>query len=188
MNKPKDYDSISIGSTQLPPGGYVCKILQVKETKSRTGKDMLVISFDVAEGDYAEHFSRLYKNDAQKEKKWKGNYYILLTNNEGATTRDFKRFCEFTEQSNKGFEVSWGSGFEKCFVGKLIGIVFGREQFAGYNGPAWSCKPRGLYTIDDIKNGSFTVPEDKPMQESPTDGNFFFNEEDKNAEEVELPF
>ena len=188
MKKPADYDSISIGSTQLPAGGYVCKIMQVKETQSKAGRDMLVVSFDIAEGDNKDHYSKIYKEDPRDkaEKKWKGNYYIITATQEGATSRDLKRFCEFTQDSNPGFKVSWGTEFEKCFVGKLIGIVFGREQFMGTNGPAWSCKPKGLYTVDAIRNGNYTMPEDKSLESENKHQDFFVTDDD--AEDVPLPF
>ncbi len=185
MNKPADYDSININSTQIPAGGYVCKIMEVKEIQSRNGKDMLQISLDVAEGDFKEHYTEAYRADKRENKKWGCIYYILLKDKDGNTNRDFKRFCVAVEDSNQGFNVAWGDKFCDCFKGKLLGVIFGREQFLGNNGLAWSCKPKYLRSASVIREGKFDIPEDKPYNEPKMD-NFFASTE--NADDDDLPF
>ena len=51
--KPSDYDSVRVGDYKvLPAGGYICRILKAEETTSSTGKPMLKIAFDIADGDF----------------------------------------------------------------------------------------------------------------------------------------
>lgn len=189
MNKPADYDSININSTQIPAGGYVCKIMEVKEVQSTTGKDMLQVSLDIAEGDLKDHYTEAYRADTREKdkKKWGCIYYVLLKDKDGNTNRDFKRFCVAVEDSNQGFNVAWGDKFCDCFKGKLLGVIFAKEQFLGNNGLAWSCKPRRLCKAEDIRNGNFEVPPDKEYKE-PTNigGQFFASVEDTNGDD--LPF
>lgn len=42
----------------LEAGGYICKIINAKVEKSKTNKEMLVIAFDIAEGDHKDYFKR----------------------------------------------------------------------------------------------------------------------------------
>ncbi|MBQ2212810.1 MAG: DUF669 domain-containing protein [Ruminococcus sp.] len=46
------------GREPLPAGGYVAKILNAEVKTTQSGKDMLVLSFDITEGEHAG-FSRL---------------------------------------------------------------------------------------------------------------------------------
>lgn len=166
MKKPNDYDNIVLGGAQLPAGGYVCRIMKVTETKSKSGKDMIIVALDVAEGDYKEHFARAYRDNDRKDKKWGCNLYILAQDNEGDTNRALKQFITSAEKSNEGFAVVWGDGFADCFKGKLIGIIFGREQFVTSDSrTAWSCKPKWTREADVIRSGQYEVPKDKPLPE-----------------------
>ena len=49
MRKPRNYDSAEkyTGGKKLPAGGYICKIINVKEETSKSGNDMLVLAFDI---------------------------------------------------------------------------------------------------------------------------------------------
>jgi hypothetical protein len=187
MNKPSDYDSININSTQIPAGGYVCKIMDVKEVKSKAGRDMIAVSLDIAEGDYKDHFANVYKSDTRENKKWGCVYYILLTDKDGNTNRDFKRFCVAVEDSNEGFTVAWGDKFCAGFKNKLIGVLFGREQFLGNNGLAWSCKPKYLRDVKSIREGKFDVPEDK-LYKDPTQTQSFVSYTEDVDDADPLPF
>ena len=40
MKKPNNYDEYQLGGgKRLSAGGYICKIMQVEETKSKAGKE-----------------------------------------------------------------------------------------------------------------------------------------------------
>lgn len=138
MNKPNAYDETQAGGefTPVELGGHKLVIKQVNETKSKTGKDMIVVLFDFAEDDKQPgYFMEQFQNDIRPDKKWpnQATQYILTEDAEGKCTRNFKTFTTCVEHSNAGFSVQWGDKFCQCFKGKKIGGVFG-EQMDYYNG------------------------------------------------------
>ncbi len=138
MQKPTNYDETQAGGefTPVELGGHKLVIKQVNETKSKTGKDMIVVLFDFAEDDKQPGcFMEQFQNDIRPNKKWpnQATQYILTEDADGKCTRNFKTFTTCVEHSNAGFSVQWGDKFCQCFKGKKIGGVFG-EQMDYYNG------------------------------------------------------
>ena len=138
MNKPNAYDETQAGGefTPVELAGHRMVIKQVNETKSKTGKDMIVVLFDFAEDDKQPgYFMEQFQNDIRPDKKWpnQATQYILTEDADGKCTRNFKTFTTCVEHSNAGFSVQWGDKFCQCFKGKKIGGVFG-EQMDYYNG------------------------------------------------------
>ena len=56
----------------LPAGGYVLKIMNAEEQEYTWGS-VIVVSFDVAEGDKAGFFAQDYRLQQSEDKKWRGN-------------------------------------------------------------------------------------------------------------------
>ena len=141
MKKPDSYDETKAGGefTPVELGGHKMIIKQVSETKSKSGKDMIVVLFDFAPDDSQPgYFTEMFKNDIRPDKKWpnQATQYILTEDSEGKCNRSFKTFTTCVEHSNKGFTTNfetdnWGAQFK----GKKIGGVFG-EQMDYYNGKA----------------------------------------------------
>lgn len=163
MRKPNNYDNTQTGGEfePLKLGGHVCKIIKLEETKSSTGKDMLKIALDIAEGEQVGYYRNQFNNDAMSEKKWGCMAYVLVEDNEGNTNKQFKSFCESVEKSNGGFAIKWGEDFSTQFGGKLVGGVFGREQYLnGNNELKFSTKCRYFTTADRARKG-IEAPKDK---------------------------
>lgn len=138
MLKPNNYDNTQASGefTPINLGGHHLIIKQVQESETKTGKDMIVVVFDMAPGDsQPEYFMNQFANDIRPEKKWprSGRQYIVVTDNEGNCSKSFKTFINCVEKSNNGFEVQWGDKFEAQFKGKKIGGVFGEVENE-YNG------------------------------------------------------
>lgn len=138
MQKPTAYEETQAQGdwTPIELGGHKLVIKQVNETKSKTGKDMIVVLFDFAEDDKQPgYFMEQFQNDIRPDKKWpnQATQYILTEDNEGKCNRSFKTFTTCVEHSNAGFSVQWGDKFCQCFKGKKIGGVFG-GQMDYYNG------------------------------------------------------
>ncbi|QHQ61368.1 hypothetical protein Ana3638_11775 [Anaerocolumna sedimenticola] len=172
MQKPNDYDNVQAYGefTPLKLGGHICKIMQVKETKSAKGKNMLEISLDIAEGDQKDYFAQQYKTDTRENKKWGCTVYQLINDANGNTGRGFKSFITAAENSNPGFKVTWGDKFASCFKGKLIGGVFGREQYLNnQQEKKFATKCMQFRSVEVIRNGVDT-PEDKLLPESQDNG------------------
>jgi len=166
MIKPQDFDTTQGFSDfkALPAGGYICQILKVEECKSSTGKDMIKIYLDIADGDFKEYYTNLYKSDTRQDKKWGCVVNQLVYDNNGATNRGFKSFVTSVEESNKNFKLVWGDKFAGCFKGTFVGVLFGREEYLNSQGSKkWITKPRFFRGVDTIKAGDYTVPEDKPL-------------------------
>ncbi len=166
MNKPADFDNVQefINIPQLPPGGYICRIIGVQETTAKSsGAEMLKIGVDIAEGEFKGHFQRLFDSDNRPDKKWRAvvNQLTYATDGSNTTNRGFKTFVTSVQKSNNGFQVQWGNKFAACFKGKLVGVVFRREGWIDDNGELrFTTKPAWFHSVDEIRQG-VPVPEDK---------------------------
>jgi hypothetical protein len=169
MQKPKDFDTAKAFGEfeQLPPGGYVCKIIGVEEVTSQKGSPMIKIAVDIAEGPQKDWYNDIYKNDTREFKKWpaSGIIYQVVENRDGSTNGYFKAFVDAVVESNNNFMVEWGDKFAACFKGKLVGVIFAKEEYQRDDGERrWTVKPQqGYKTVKDIRKGNFKVPEDKPL-------------------------
>lgn len=166
MNKPKNYDETQAltESRVLPAGGYVCKIMSVEETKSKAGNEMLVISLDIAEGEFKDFYKEKYKADTRKNKKWGCVVYQLTLDIDGNCSRGFKGFTTSVEESNDGFKIEWGDNFCNGFKDKLVGGLFGKEEFEANDGNiVKATKCRFFRSVKSIRDGDFKIPEDKPF-------------------------
>lgn len=170
FKKPKDYDDVRVGDYRiLPAGGYICRILKAEETKSSSGKDMIKVAFDICDGEYTGYFMEQFQGrkaaaENPQEVKWpfSGTKWILLTNNEGKTNRDFKSFCTALEDS--GVSVWKGEVFDtKSIKDSMVGIIFRREEHEYLSQTSWRTVPFGFRSVKTIEEGTFNVPEDKPL-------------------------
>lgn len=158
MRKPQGYDeaqAITGDYQSLPPGGYICRIKRASEQVTRNGKQMLVLAVDIAEGDYAGYFQKIFGANTSKDKKWpNGGTYRQLT--EGKSMEFFKGMITCIEKSNPGY-VGFDANDnldESQLTGKLIGCVFGREQYQKDNGDlAFATKIVQVRSVEAIKAG-----------------------------------
>lgn len=170
MQKPQDFDAVTpFGDfVPLPAGGYVCRIMGVEETTSKAGAPMIKISVDIAEGQFKDYFATQYRTNTKVDKKWSYNaivnQLVYDTNGANTTNRGFKTFITSVCESNQGFNVAWGDGFAACFKNKLIGVLFGREEYLGTDGKShWSTKALNFRSVKTIREGGFEIPADKPL-------------------------
>lgn len=138
MQKPRNYEETRAQGefTPVELGGHQMVIKQVTETKSKTGKDMIVVLFDFDQSDkQPEYFTKQFRDDIRPEKKWpnQATQYILVHDEDGKCSRSFKTFTTCVKHSNPGFEESWGDNWGAQFKNKKIGGVFG-PQMDYYNG------------------------------------------------------
>lgn len=140
MQKPNNYENTQESGdfTPIELGGHVMEIKEVLEMKSKTGKDMIKVSFDFAQGDkQAGYFIKQFKDDIRPDKKWPnaGTTYILTEDQDGNCSKSFKTFTTSVEKSNPGFSIQWGDKFAECFKGKMVGGVFGvvHDYYDGRN-------------------------------------------------------
>ena len=180
MKRPNNWENTqAYGDFEpLELGGHICKIMKIEETQSRNGKDMIMIYLDIAEGEQKGYYTEQYRNDNRPNKKWGCIVYQLLEDNYGNTNRGFKTFINAVEKSNSGFDQNaiWDEHFCDYFKNKLIGGIFGREQYENDKGDLkWSTKCVQFRDIETIRNG-VPIPADKyldsPNSQAPSKNEF----------------
>lgn len=195
MKQLNGYASAQAYSEQerLPVGGYVLKILDVKYQENDWG-DVILLSFDIAEGEYKDFFSANYKAQTGEDKKWKGTYRLRVPKDDGSeqdewTMRRFKTVMIAFEGSNNGYHWNWD---EQTLKGRNVGALFNNKEyeFNGRHGFFTNC--HSLVAAEKIRSGKFTVPDDTllktsgGMAQAKTDADGFMNIPDGIDEE--LPF
>ncbi len=188
MNKPQGYDeaqSYTGDFEQLKLGGHVCKIIGVKiEYTPNTNAEVLILALDIAEGEQAGYYQKQFDEAKKKDPqtKWKCTYRQFT---QGNSTPYFKGMIENIEKSNAGYNFE-STGFnEQTLVGKLIGGVFGREQYQAQDGKLkFATKCRSLRTVEAVRNG-IEAPEDKLLE---TQNNDYFSPDSYSSTDDDLPF
>lgn len=175
MNKPNGYDEAVVysGYKKLPKGGYVCRIMKLEEgTSKATGAQQLLIYLDIADGEHKGYYAESYRNDKREFPKWGCiAYQPIYDSTTGKINPRFKAFLTAVEESNPGFVVdkTWGDDFTKFYKDKYVGFVFGDEYYIGNDGKERvSVKPKFCISVDKIKKGDFTIPEDVRPSDIPS--------------------
>ena len=155
-------------SEPLPAGGYVAKILNAKVEEYSWG-EVLVISFDVAEGEYKDFFSKQYKENTREDKKWKGNFRLTVAS-EGnqyfdSQKRTFGNAIWAIEESNPSFRWAWD---ENALKGKMVGVLFrGREwEIEGRTG--MTTEACTFVSVEDVRTNNFKMPKPKMLNKAAT--------------------
>ena len=185
FNKPQGYDEVQAAGefTPIQLGGHKLVIKKLEECKASNGNSYLKVTFDTAPDDkQPNYYAEQYKNDTRETKKWGGVATLFPTDQHGKTSKTFKTFCTSIERSNNS-KIQWGAGFEASIVGKVIGGVFGEEEYENHMGEVktarklfWWCSVEGAdgarvpakraleqgtgnsgYTVDN--NGFMNIPD-----------------------------
>ena len=125
---------------QIPPGGYVCRILDAKVENGGFG-EQLILKFDVIEGEYKGFFA---SRPAEMR--------TFIMTKDGTTNPFFKGLITAIEESNPGyaFTATWD---ERTLIDKPVGVLFREEEYLNRNGEprtatrAFAC--RSVKTIHD---------------------------------------
>lgn len=146
---------------RLPVGGYVLQIIDVKYQTNDWG-DIILLSFDIAEGEHKGFFKENYNQQTGEDKKWKGTYRLRVPKDDGSeqdqwTMRRFKTIITAFEESNSNYHWNWD---EQTLKGKTIGALFNNKEYElnGRHGFFTNC--HSLIAAEKIRSGKFTVPED----------------------------
>ena len=170
MKKLNGYEKAQVYTDRerLPVGGYVLKILDVKYQENSWG-DVIVLSFDVLEGEQKDFFKNDYHNQTGEDKKWRGTYRLRVPVDDGSekdewTMRRFKTVITNFEESNKGYHWNWN---EQSLKGKVIGALFNNKEyeFNGRHGFFTNC--HSLIPVEKIRSGKFEIPEDTLLKSVP---------------------
>lgn len=162
-------------SERLPVGGYVLRILDIKEESYDWG-EVIIFRFDIAEGEYKGFFDKQYKNMPDEYKKWKGTYRLNIPIQKGESEEDikkYKRSLGFFKSQIEAFNKSNGINIDcskewsvDVLKSKLVGAVFGNKEWEMNGRSGWFTNCDHLISIEDIHNDNFTIPKDKPLKNS----------------------
>lgn len=163
MKKPNAFDETKASGewTPIELGGHHLVIKKVEETKSQSGKDMIVVYFDFGKNDKQPDFmANEFRNDIRPDKKWprSGTAYIVVEGDDGNCTRNFKTFISSFEHSNN-CEANWGDKFTAQFKDKKVGAVFGEVENE-YNGKV-SMRHELRWFCSDDKADTAQIPAPK---------------------------
>lgn len=156
---------------QLPVGGYVAKIMGAEEKEYGFG-NMLWVSVDIAEGEYANYYAEDYRSQDREDKKWHGVVRLFVPKDDGSekdewTKKSFKSFTNAVEDSNSGYAWDWD---ETKLKGKEIGVLVRNEEWenteTGKSG--WKTQPFMFIASDDARQGNYSEPKDKPLKNRQT--------------------
>ena len=173
MIKPQGYDNVQpYGEyTPLEAGGHICKIVKLEEKKNSNGRESVVIWVDTDKTDkQPNYFNNQYKNDKRNPKQWNYNAikWELVYDADGFANARFVTFVKAVQASNPGFniEATWGNEpLEKFYKGKLVGCIFGREQYEKDGVYKFSVRLQNFRNVEQIKQG-VEVPKDKLLNSS----------------------
>ena len=167
---------LSTARENLAPGGYVARIMKAEDVQFDRGGHALMVSFDIAEGEERGFFARDYKNNTFDNKKWRGVKYLSHpkgdgTEKDGWSVSAMNNFIGVLQESNPGFTWDWGpveKGDYSQLKGKLLGVLYGKTEWS-YNGKTgWNTKCRALIPAEDVRQGNFETPADKPLNQPAT--------------------
>ena len=177
INLPSDYNNAKgfdgSSAPKLTPGGHICRTRTIELTKTRTGKDMLVVNFDInEEGEFNGYYGRIFETRLRYNTvnaKWPGVFRTTIANNEGKTNGFFKGLIEAIEASNPGYSFMGSGNNEVTLQGKLVGFNFGEEEYADQNTGEIkvTVKPQYAVSVAKVREGCIP-PAKKPY--APPDG------------------
>ena len=160
----------NVSNEPLPAGGYVAKILNAKVETYSWG-EVMVISFDVAEGNYKDFFAEQYKANNREDKKWKGNFRLNIPDEKNqwfeSQKRTFGNAIACIEESNNGYHWDWN---EANLKGKMVGVLFRDYEWMMDDGrTGWSTEACTFISVDEVRNGKFKMPKRKPLKTKPAE-------------------
>lgn len=140
------------------PGGYIARIALVQDDEA---KEYLRINWDFVEGD-------LKGNNRDTATKFGFWPLTLIRSYKEKALGYFKTFKNHLEASNPGYQFDEYN--LAAMHGKYIGVVLGEEEYR--SNKDGKVKVRLIVittkTVQDIRDGNYTVPARKPLQDAPT--------------------
>lgn len=144
-------------SKMLPAGAYDAMITDVEDVES---KEYLRFTYEIADGKYQGFFAdedRIYTH--QFVRSYKDSAIGFMT-----------RFLRCVDASNENFDLDTWDNDPSKLVGLHVGIIVQREDYTNNNGEDRArMNVEGFASVDDVKNGRFTMPEPKDTRKKQSD-------------------
>jgi len=144
------------GGRKLPAGAYVCQIIGVKYQEGTDGNsDMILVQFDITEGEYKDFFKQQYEANTSEDKKYKGKTTIYCPKEDGSeedgwTKKTFGGWINAFEDSNYGYSWDWN---ENKWKGLSVGIVFGETGNVIDGKEVLYTEARFAVSVSDVREG-----------------------------------
>ena len=172
FDKPQGYDEVQAGGdfTPIELGGHKLVIRELEEATASNGNKYLKVYFDTTSDDVQpNYYTKALVNDTREQKKWGGVATVFPTDQQGRTSKTFKQFCTSIERSNNS-KIQWGAGFEASIVGKVIGGIFGEEEYINNNNEVKVARKLFWWrSVESIADAS--IPEKRTV-DKPADAGF----------------
>ena len=153
-------------SEPLPAGGYVAKILNAKVEEYGWG-EVLVISFDIADGEYKDFFSKQYNENTREDKKWKGNFRLTVPQESNqyfdSQKRTFGNAIWAIEESNPSFRWAWD---ENALKGKMVGVLFRDREWEIEGKTGMTTEACTFVSVEDVRTNNFKMPKPKMLNKT----------------------
>lgn len=181
-------------SSQLPVGGYVAKIKDVRYEEGQNGNsDRIIVAYDITEGDFKDFFQKAFEANTSEDKKWKGKATIYCPKDDGSdkdawTQKNFMRWVNAFEDSNPGYKWDW---VESKWKGLSVGLVYGETGTVIEGKEIVYTEVHYPASVEAIRKNDFKLPNMKKKNgygenNSSSSDNGFVNVPDTVAEA--LPF
>ena len=171
IKKYNDFKAEKSGSPReiLPAGGYVGKIISAK-VESYDWGDVLVLAYDITEGEYANFFKRDFDNNTNEDKKWRGTFRLNIPTDSNDQRNDwrkrsFNNFVACLEDSNSGYHWDWD---ETKIKGKMLGILVRDREWEMNGNTGWTTEACNAATVDAIREGKFRTPKPYALRNKET--------------------
>ena len=148
--------------SKLPPDGYICQIVHAELTNSKAGNPMLVLSVDIAEGE----FKGFFQDAAKRFNKWDNAavFRQLIFDSNRRVSGFFKGLLTCFAQSNPSFKFNPHTFHEQILHGLFIGFIFAQEEYQRRDGSiATRVVVKFPRNVADIRNKNFSVPDIKRL-------------------------
>lgn len=150
----------------IPAGGYVAKIMGARIENYSWGS-VLIIAFDIYEGEYTGFFQQRFDNDTSTDKKWKGTFRITIPDENSeyfsSQKRSFNNLIYALEVSNGNYTFDWN---ENGLKGLTLGVLFRNKEWEYKGKTGWTTECCSVTGADEIRQGDFKIPKDKPLDNS----------------------
>lgn len=151
------------GNIPLPAGGYIAKIANAKIEEYSWGT-VVVIAFDIAEGEHTDFFKRQFDNNPNEDKKWKGTYRLIVPDESSqyfeSNQRTFNNFIFALEDSNSGYHYDCD---ESKFKDKLLGVIYRNKEWEINGRTGWTTECGAVTDTQSIRSNIFKPLKDKPL-------------------------
>jgi hypothetical protein len=143
----------------IPNGGYVCKIVAAEWGNSRSGNPQLKLTWDIAEGEYA---------DVAANNGWYDSKHCDYISFAPNALRYAAGKLDAISASNPGFDAKAAIDNDafQAFVGRYVGLVLKVEYGEWQGRQTKKMRVDAYKTVADIHAGKFTTPaEEEPPQQ-----------------------